>query len=103
MGGLSSTVFLENVKYVPGVGVNLFSVNKATAAGAETSFVGDTCRIKKNGETKLVARLIHGLWVIQEGARTFPFLRSTLRPRRFGTEGFATRAMRAWQSWRKET
>jgi hypothetical protein len=78
VGNLSSTVFLENVKYVPGVGVNLFSVNKATAAGAETSFVGDTCRIKKNGETKLVARLMHGLWVIQERSTDYSFLAKQL-------------------------
>jgi hypothetical protein len=42
VGNNSSTVFLENVQYVPGVGVNLFLVNRATAAGAEASFIGDT-------------------------------------------------------------
>lgn len=97
VGGLSSTVFLENVKYVPGVGVNLFSVNKATAAGAETSFVEDTCRIKKNGETKLVARLIHGLWVIQERGTDFSFLAKHLESaevwhRRFCHAGYESLA-----------
>src|SRR6476469_8289212 len=52
VGNNSSTVFLENVRYVPGVGVNLFSVNRATAAGAETSFIGDTCCVKVNRDTK---------------------------------------------------
>ena len=74
VGNNSSTVFLENVRYVPGVGVNLFSVNRATAAGAETSFIGDTCRVKVNGDTKLMARMIQGLWVIEEKGTDYSFL-----------------------------
>ena len=74
VGNNSSTVFLENVRYVPGVGVNLFSVNRATAAGAETSFIGDTCRVKVNGDTKMMARLIQGLWVIEEKGTDYSFL-----------------------------
>ena len=74
VGSLSSTVFLENVRYVPGVGVNLFSVARATAAGAETSFVGDTCRVKVKGDTKVMARLVQGLWVIEEKGTDYSFL-----------------------------
>jgi hypothetical protein len=97
VGNNSSTVFLENVRYVPGVEVNLFSVNRATAAGAETSFIGNTCRVKVNGVTKMMARLIQGLWVSRRKVRIIPFLPSTLRALRYGTGDSVMRGMKIWQ------
>jgi hypothetical protein len=97
MGNNSSTVFLENMRYVPGVEVNLFSLNRATAAGAETSFIGNTCRVKVNGDTKMMARLIQGLWVIEEKGTDYSFLAKHLESAEIWHRRFCHAGYKIWQ------
>ena len=78
VGDVTSSVTLGDVRYVPGAGVNLFSVRRATSVGADVSFGGDTCRIKKGGETFIVAKLVQDLWVIEEKGTDYAFLSKSL-------------------------
>ena len=55
---------LYNVKYVPGVAVNLVSASKATEAGAKAVFVGECCQLEIDGEVVLEARKSKGIYVI---------------------------------------
>lgn len=78
VGDVTSSVTLEDVRYVPGAGVNLFSVRRATTVGADVSFADDTCRIRKGGETFIVAKLVQNLWVIEEKGTDYAFLSKRL-------------------------
>ena len=42
------------------------------------SFGGDTCRIKKGGETFIGAKLVQDLWVIEEKGTDYAFLSKAL-------------------------
>jgi hypothetical protein len=58
-------ITLTDVKYVPGMPVNLFSVSCATSQGAKVEFNGDRNHIVHKGQVALQAREVNGVYVIK--------------------------------------
>ena len=46
--GKESDFIIKNVLYVPGIGINLFSIGAATEAGMECTFIGNKCNFYHN-------------------------------------------------------
>jgi len=59
-------VTLHDVKFVPGMPVNLFSVSKAVARGAEVAFQGNRGLVRQAGTVVMEARLLDGVYVIEQ-------------------------------------
>ena len=59
-------VTLKNVLYIPGVAANLFSIKKATKAGAEFHFTDKMCKVTLREEMVMQARVRGDLWLILE-------------------------------------
>jgi hypothetical protein len=59
-------VTLHDVKFVPGMPVNLFSVSKAVARGAEVAFNGNMGHVRQAGIIVMQAGLLDGVYVIEQ-------------------------------------
>ena len=89
--GGEQLVILQNVKYVPGMPVNLFSVSKAEATGAEVVFRGGRSQVVTDGEVTMQARREDGVYVVELAGAVCNVVRSesaTLWHRRLGHAGF---------------
>ena len=58
-------VTLTEVKYVPGMPVNLFSVSRAVSRGSDVVFRSGRSQIVHEGEVQLQARQVDGVYVIE--------------------------------------
>jgi hypothetical protein len=56
--GSDKTFTLENVLYVPGAMMNLFSVRQATSMGAGVEFAGSTCILKAPCTQRVIIQAI---------------------------------------------
>lgn len=59
-------VELQNVLYVPGLGVNLISVNEVVAHGYNIEFGAKECRISKGGRRVLTCKQTRGTYKIKQ-------------------------------------
>lgn len=63
--GKSSTIFLKDVSYVPGLSSNLVSVGQLSKAGFKIIFNGDTCEILQGNRIILTSYNKNGLYPIK--------------------------------------
>ncbi|GAQ93561.1 hypothetical protein KFL_016490010, partial [Klebsormidium nitens] len=96
--GGEQLVTLTDVKYVPGVPVNLFSVSRAQVSGAEVVFRQGRSQVLLDGDVMMEARLSEGVYVVELAGAVCNVVKSesaTLWHRRLGHAGFETLAKMA--------